>query len=383
MNYRELGNTGIMVSEIGLGCEGLKRCDDDEVRKIFKAGFERGLNFMDMNTPDPEYHKRIYRILGEDVQNKLILEGHLRSTWQKGQYKADSDNAAVRKTFEDTMRHLHRDYMDLGLIHYVDKLSTWHELCEGGVMDYALWLKKEGYIREIGLSSHNPEVALEALKTGVVKVILFSLNPCYDLQPPDISRQEFWHGGKYEGDTLVIEPLRKKLYETCQREGTAITVMKTFGGGDLLTEEYSPFGRAMTEAQCIHYALTRPAVASVMCGAKSEAEILRALHYEEASDEEKDFAYTFSGFGNVSWKGHCMYCGHCDPCPAWINIADVTKFLNLAKMQEELPETVREHYRALDKHAGDCLMCGGCEERCPFEVNVRQNMREAIEIFGY
>lgn len=139
----------------------------------------------------------------------------------------------------------------------------------------------------------------------------------------------------------------------------------------------------MTAAQCIHYALTRPAVASVMCGASSEAEILRSLHYEDATDAEKDYAYAFSGFTNASWEGHCMYCGHCAPCPSYIDVADVTKFLNLAKVQEELPETVREHYRALDHHASECIMCGGCEERCPFGVNVRQNMREAIKIFGY
>ena len=85
----------------------------------------------------------------------------------------------------------------------------------------------------------------------------------------------------------------------------------------------------------------------------------------------------------ISWQGHCMYCGHCAPCPSGISVADVTKFLNLARAQGEVPETVREHYRALAHHAGECIRCGACEKRCPFQVPIRENMARAKEIFGY
>ena len=67
-------------------------------------------------------------------------------------------------------------------------------------------------------------------------------------------------------------------------------------------------------------------------------------------------------------RGHCMYCGHCAPCPQGIDVAAVTKLLNLAKAQEELPETVREHYAVLEHGGGECIACGACEKRCPFEV---------------
>ena len=45
---------------------------------------------------------------------------------------------------------------------------------------------------------------------------------------------------------------------------------------------------------------------------------------------------------------HCMYCSHCAPCPKHIDVASVTKFLNLAKDQGGIPETVREHYALLE-----------------------------------
>ena len=57
--------------------------------------------------------------------------------------------------------------------------------------------------------------------------------------------------------------------------------------------------------------------------------------------------------------------------------------MNLCRAQGEVPETVREHYAALDAHAEDCIACGACEKRCPFHVPIVENMKKAKEIFGY
>ena len=175
---------------------------------------------------------------------------------------------------------------------------------------------------------------------------------------------------------------RERLYETCQKLGVGITVMKAFAGGDLLDASLSPTKVALTIPQCLHYALTRPGVVSIMAGSHSIKEFLDCLAYEQASDEEKDYAKAFAQMPKVNWEGHCMYCGHCAPCPKAIDIASVTKFLNLAKAQKELPETVREHYAVLEHYASECIQCGACETRCPFHVSIRENMKEAVKIFG-
>ena len=158
--------------------------------------------------------------------------------------------------------------------------------------------------------------------------------------------------------------------------------MKAFGGGDLLDAAMSPAGAALRVNQCIHYALTRPAVACVLSGAHTIAEFADAVAYEDASDAERDYAAAFAAFPKISWQGHCMYCGHCAPCPQKIDVAMVTKLLNLAKAQGGIPETVREHYAVLERAGGDCIACGACESRCPFGVSVRENMRQAAELFG-
>lgn len=158
--------------------------------------------------------------------------------------------------------------------------------------------------------------------------------------------------------------------------------MKAFGGGDLLDASISPAKASLTAIQCLHYALTRPGVATVLAGAHSVEQLKESASYEDASEEEKDYALAFSSFPNISWEGHCMYCGHCAPCPKQIDVASVTKFLNLAKAQGEVPETVREHYGLLSHHAGECVRCGSCETRCPFGVSIMDNMGQALKLFG-
>lgn len=227
-----------------------------------------------------------------------------------------------------------------------------------------------------------PIAALEAVNSGLVEVLMFSVNPCYDLLPGSEDCEDLWAEKSYSKPLFNLDPTREKLYETCQRLGVGITVMKVFGGGDLLSEKYSPAGKAMTAAQCIHYALTRPAVCAIMSGARSLKELTATIDYEYASDEERDYASVFASFPQISWKGHCMYCGHCAPCVKGIDIASVTKYLNLAKAQGEVPETVHEHYAALKYHAGDCIECGACEKRCPFDVEIIENMRAAKKTFG-
>ena len=382
MNYRELGKTGLKLSEIGLGCEGFVDADDALSDAIFELALQNGVNCLDMYTPDPAAQKKVGRGIAP-VRKDFILQGHLCTQWKNGQYEETRKLQEVKDAFEAMLHNLGTDYVDVGNLHYVDSLETWQKILDNGVLNYALELKAAGRIRYLSMSSHNPIVALEAVKTGHLDALLFSINPCYDLLPGNEDCETLWADESYEKPLFNLDPVREELYETCQRLGVGITVMKAFGGGDLLSEEYSPAGKAMTAVECLHYALTRPAVASVMCGAKSVDDLKASLAYETASDEEKDYAATFASFPKISWKGYCMYCGHCAPCPVGIDVADVTKFLNLTKAQKMVPETVAQHYSVLKAHGGDCIGCGSCEKRCPFEVPIRENMKAAKAVFGY
>jgi len=380
MNYRTLGRTGLKVSEIGMGCEGLVGKSYDQVKEFVDQMEELEVNCIDLYTSNPEVRSNLGRAM-EGRRDKFVLQSHLCSVWKKGQYLRTRDINKVKAGFEEMLRLLNTGHIEIGMIHYSDALSDWQEIVNGPIMAYAQELKAAGKIGCIGLSSHNPEVGQAAVDSGLIDVLMFSVNPCYDLQPANEDVEQLWAESAYEHRLVNMDPQRQALYESCQRRGVGVTVMKAFGGGDLLSQ-YSPAGVALTPFQCLHYALTRPGVACVMAGARTVEELVQCAAYETAPDSEKDYAAAFAAMPKISWEGHCMYCGHCAPCPQGIDVASVTKFLNLAKAQGGVPETVREHYAVLPHHAGECVACGACEKRCPFSVSIVENMRQAAELFG-
>ena len=386
MNYRTLGNTGLMVSEIGMGCEGFSENGFGMAKSLFDLAEKHGINYFDLYASDPELRAAVGSAL-QGRREKFIVQSHICSVWKNDQYCRTRDLQETKAGFEEMLSLLKTDYIDVGMIHYCDALSDWQEILDNGILEYARELKKAGRIRHIGLSSHNPQVALKAVESGAIEVLMFSVNPCYDLQPANEDVEQLWADEAYASELTNMDPERQRLYELCAERGVGITVMKCFGGGDLLDAELSPAGAALTVNQCIHYALTRPAVSVVLSGAHSEEQLLQSLAYEDASDAERDYAAAFASFPKISWKGHCMYCSHCAPCPVQISVADVTKFLNLAeagtRSGNPVPETVREHYAVLPHHASECVQCGACETRCPFGVSIRENMKKAVKIFGY
>lgn len=382
MNYRELGNTGLKVSEIALGCEGFSENNYSMAKELLDEAEKQGINYFDIYASNPDMRKAIGNAL-KGRRKKFLIQSHICSVWKNGQYLRTRNLSETKAGFEESLRLFQTDYIDVGMIHYCDALSDWKKIVDNGILDYAKELKKQGVIGHIGLSSHNPVVAAQAVKTGDIEVLMFSINPVYDLQPPSEDVEDLWADETYTCTYENMDPDRRSLYELCQSAGVGISVMKCFAGGDLLSAELSPAGAALTPAQCIHYALTRPAVACVLAGAHDTRQLRESLKYETADNSEKDYAPAFASFPKISWSGHCMYCSHCAPCPAGISVADVTKFLNLAQVSARVPETVREHYKILPHHAGDCLQCGACESRCPFDVKIRDNMKKAEAVFGY
>lgn len=381
MKYNPLGATGLKVSVIGMGCEGFAVNNCKNTKLLFDEAEKQGINYFDLYTSNPDVRASVGEAL-KGRREKFIIQSHICSIWKDGQYKRTRNIEEVKNGFEEMMKLLQTDYIDIGMIHYCDSLKDWQEIANGEIMKYALELKSQGRIHHIGLSSHNPDVAIKAVESGNVEVLMFSINPCYDLQPADEDVEQLWNEENYINPLENMDPARQRLYELCQAKGVGITVMKAFGGGDLLDAELSPAGKALTVNQCINYALTRPAVSTVLVGAHSVEQLKTSCEYENASDEEKDYAVALASFPNISWKGHCMYCSHCAPCTKKIDVATVTKFLNLSLAQGEVPETVREHYDLLNHYAGDCIACGACETRCPFDVDIIENMKKAKEVFG-
>lgn len=382
MEYKLLGRTGLRVSAVGMGCEGFGGKTYGECREMADCALERGINFFDMYTSDPDIRSNLGRALGRYPRESFVVQGHLCTIWEDGQYCRTREIGQVKAGFEDLLARMGLSYVDVGMLHYVDAPADFEAAFNGPVMEYARALLETGVIRSLGLSTHNPEVALRALDTGLIDVMLFSINPAYDMLPASEDIEPLFEADTFRRVYEGVEPTRALLYQRCQSQGVALTVMKAFAGGLLLDAKQSPFGRALTPAQCIHYCLTRPGVASVMCGAANVEEIRAAAAYCGAPEAERDYGPVLAGAPRTAFQGRCMYCGHCAPCTSRIDIAAVNKYLDLAQAQGGLPETLREHYALLSHHAGECVACGRCEANCPFGVPVMERMRRAQALFG-
>ncbi|MBR2257952.1 MAG: aldo/keto reductase [Blautia sp.] len=380
MNYRRLGKTGIMVSEVGFGGEWLERHDEEDSAELLKYAHGKGINIVDCWMPDPKSRNIIGKAI-RDCRESWFVQGHIGSTWQNGQYVRTREMKYVRPAFEDLLERLQSDYVDLGMIHYIDSVEEWNLAMNGDYIRYVRDLHEKGTIRHIGLSTHNPRIGKLAVETGLVEMILFSINPAFDMRPATEDLDSMFEG--YDKDDYSgIDPERAEFYRLCEEHNIGITVMKGFFGGRLFHKEQSPFGAAFTPSQLIHYALTRPGVSSILCGYDTKEQVDEAVHYEDATDDEKDYASVIASAPLHSYAGQCTYCGHCKPCPMDIDIAMVNKFYDLASAQTTVPASILEHYKALAHTASECIGCKGCESRCPFGVKVAERMERSAALFG-
>lgn len=380
MRYRTLGNTGLKVSEIGLGGEWLERHSQKEVTEIIRQCEAEGINILDCWMSEPTVRSKIGAGIRGNREN-WIIQGHFGSTWQKGQYERSRDVDKAKAAFEDLLTRMETDYIDLGMIHFVDEIQDFQHIMEGDFYACIHDMKDRGIVRHIGMSTHNPAVAELAAKSGRIEMLLFSINPAFDMLPATENIDDYFEG-TYENANRGIAPQRERLYQICEQNGVGITVMKGYAGGRLFQAETSPFGVPLTPVQCLHYALTRPAVASVMVGYDTTEQVKAAAAYETASEEEKDYASVLANAPFHPYFGQCTYCGHCAPCPVNIDIPMVNKLYDLAQMQPEVPAALKAHYEGLSSNGKDCIACKRCEERCPFGVAVAERMKKAAALLG-
>jgi predicted aldo/keto reductase-like oxidoreductase len=379
MEYREHGKTGKHLSVIGLGLEHLDFKPYDQVKETIDAALAGGVNILEVFMPGAEVRQNIAKALGSR-RDQVMIQGHICSTDVGKQYDISRDLPTVKKYFEELLRLF--GYIDFGMLFFVDSNEDYKQVFESEVVAYAQKLKQNGDIGHIGFSSHNPVTAMKVIETGLVEVMMFSINPAFDMLPEE--QYVFDHFDSGFGAELFrgIDPTRAALYKLCAQRQIGITVMKPFGAGKLLSAEHTPYAKPLTVLQCVHYALSRPAVTSVLPGCQTADQMNDVLRYLTASDEDKDYAEIIHDVRN-DFQGNCVYCSHCQPCPAELDIATINNSLDLARLdRHQVPPSIRSHDDSLAHKADECTACGACETRCPFNVEIIAGMAEAATLLG-
>ena len=119
MRYRKLGRTGFQVSEIGIGGEYLEGKPEKQVCEVMDVAIASGVNLLDCFMSEPNIRSNLGTAL-KGRRNQMYIQGHFRSIWQNGQYGRTLDVNLVQQHFEDLLRRMQTDYIDIGMIHMID-----------------------------------------------------------------------------------------------------------------------------------------------------------------------------------------------------------------------------------------------------------------------
>ena len=363
MKYRKLPKGSEQISILGIGASSIQASTEKEIEETFTLAVQNGINFFDMASSEAKPFAPYGRAMA-GVRDKVYFQIHFGANYETGTYGWTTDLDTIKCSVDRQLKELQTDYIDFGFIHCIDEEADLHKIEKAGVIRYIQELKAQGTVRHIGLSSHTPALVEKVLDMGIIDMLMFSINPGYDYR-----HGEYACGGVDE---------RMDLYRRCEAEGVGISVMKAFSGGQLLNEKTSPFGKALTEFQCIQYALDKPGVVTVLPGIRNKADLLRILAFCDASDEEKDYS-VISSFAPRDAEEKCVYCNHCQPCPAGLDVGLINKYYDLSKAGDTL---AKNHYENLTVKADSCIKCGHCNSRCPFHVDQSARMSEINTFFG-
>jgi hypothetical protein len=351
MEYRMLGRTGLQVGVIGLGTEYLTEASRRTVVSVVREAVASGVNYFDVLYAFAHYRDNFGAAFA-GLRDRLIVAGHLGSAEKDGQYRRTRDVAESEALIHDLLRRLHTDCVDVLFLSNCDARDDYRRLmAPGGFLELARRFREQGKARFIGFSGHKVPVALRAVASGAVDVLMHMIS--------------------LSGDA---EQDRKALYHRCVAAGVGLIGMKPYAGGVLL-QGTAP---SVTPVQCLSYALSQPGVSTVVPGVRNLRQLRAALAYLDASDEERDFSAVLP-HSQKELKGTCVYCNHCLPCPAGIDVGRTLRLLGTARYVGR--DACAAEYGALKAKASDCIECGACMERCPFQVDVMAALREAAGTF--
>lgn len=371
MEYRALGKTGLAVSAVSLGTEYLVKATQETVTAVVHGAIELGINYFDVLFANPDYRDHFGQAFA-GLREKIIITGHLPVT---------DPAAACRQSFEDHLARLNIEAVDLVFVSCCDGEERYRQaMGPGGHYELAVELARQGKARHIAFSSHTVPVAMDAVRSGKFAVLMFPINPAFDTLPGEMGTDDLgklWDGA-YERQPDPAQngmlPTRKQLYHECASRNIGLVAMKPFAAGWLFSPDLDT---GFTPINLLHYALSQPGVSCVVPGAANLEQLKEDARYFSAAELEKDYSVALAR-SRWNYMGTCMYCNHCQPCTAGIDISEVNKLLHLAKGGHV--EVARQLYAQLSVKASSCQECGKCMERCPFGVGVIEQMKAAVAV---
>ena len=365
MRYRELGKTGLRVSEIGLGGEWLERHNTEEVKEVIEVCEKQGINILDCWMSEPNVRSNIGLAL-KGKREKWIIQGHIGSIWEDGQYVRTRELAKVKPAFEDLLARMQTDYIDFYLMHAMGR-DSFRKMAELGVVEYLEQLKAEGRIRYLGFSFHDSYEAFEEIL-------------CY-------RDWDFCQIQLNYMDTDSQAGMRG--YRLTEERNVPLVIMEPVKGGSLaaFAEDITGRFRALDpEASAASYALrwvgSLPNVKVILSGMSTMGQVEDNLKtfstFRPLSDEEANTIDEIVALIRSRVQNGCTACRYCMPCPAGVDIPGNFRVWNTYHMYQNYNMVKNNWENGLgdEKQAKNCVKCGKCEKACPQKLHIREDLEK-------
>ena len=334
MEYRVLGKTGLKISRLGFGGIPIQRIDAEGTKVLMHQMMDAGINYIDT--------ARGYTVSEEYLG--YALEG-IREHFVIATKSMARTKEAMAADIDISLKNLRTDYIDLYQVHNATPEQLYQVMAPGGALEALQEAKAAGKIGHIGLTSHSLETFKLALDLDWVETFMFPYN--------------------------IVETQAEKLIAECAKRNIGFVDMKPLAGG------------AIEDATlALRYICANDAVTVVIPGMAETRELEQNMaavnNTAPITAEEKA---GFLEVRNQLGTNFCRRCNYCQPCAAGINISGAFLFDGYLQ-RYGLGDWAKERYATMPVKASACIGCGACEDRCPYNLPIREMLKKVAEHFG-
>ena len=334
MEKRILGKTGLEITRMGFGGIPIQRIDKEGTKKIIKKLRDAGLNFIDT--------ARAYSVSEEYLG--YALEG-IRQDFVLASKSMSRTKEAMAADINTSLKLLGTDYIDLYQIHNPSPADLDKVIAPDGALEALKEAKAAGKIGHIGITLHTTPLFEKALTFDWVETIMFPYN--------------------------LVETQGEELIKQCAEKNIGFICMKPLGGGAIDDVNLA-----------LKFIFNNPNVSVVIPGMASLDEVAQNLQAAENTDKlTREDLDKIQKIRDTLGTEFCRRCNYCAPCTVGITIYGQFLFEGYYE-RYNLKEWATARYNAQAKKASDCIECGVCEERCPYNLPIRDMMKRVAKVFG-